>query len=104
MNHQNIKFRPVLSLEQISYIANLCNASLSCGDVSGVHDPILSASVRKVLIPMIAKIEIGAISPAYTLSPEQIARQKEKSDRERYENDMMDPEEMLSYENKLLGV
>jgi len=98
------KFRPVLTVEQISYIANLCHASISDGNVDAVYDPILSLAVRKVLIPMLSKMEVGAINPAYKLSEAQIIKNAEKSERERYENDLMSAEEAMEYESKILGV
>lgn len=104
VNHKLTKFRPVLTLEQITYITALCHASLNNGNVSDVFDSDMSASVKKVLVPMIAKVEVGAINPAYKLSETQIIKNAERSERMRYENDLMSPEEVVEYENKLLGV
>ena len=98
------KFRPVLTLEQISYITSLCQASLSGADIKTVHSEELSKSVKKVLVPMISKIEVGAINPAYKLSEIQVMKNQERAEQLRYENGEMSQEESDAYESKILGV
>lgn len=89
---RNLKFRPVLTLAQIEHISEI------------MDDSELGKSIKRVMIPMLAKIEVGAINPAYKLSETYALKLSERSERERYENDMMTPEEQLEYENKILGV
>jgi hypothetical protein len=98
------KFRPVLTLEQISYITSLCQASLNGADIKTVHNEELSKSIKKVLVPMISKIEVGAINPAYKLSEIAIQKQAERSEQIRYESGEMSQEESDAYESKILGV
>lgn len=92
--HHNLKFRPVLTLSQIQ---NICALAQDNGSPE-------SHSILKALIPIIAKIEVGAISPAYKLSEIAQAKQIERSERERYENDLMTSEESEAYESKILGI
>ena len=89
-----MKFRPQFTVAQIKHIISL----------TGIHEDDFDVEIRKILIPMLAKIEVGAISPSYKLSETKIIKDAERSERERYENDLMTPEEMNAYENKILGV
>ena len=93
-SHSHTKFRPLLTLEQITHITSI---------VSELSDPI-SVSIKRALIPLIAKIEVGAISPSYKLSQTKIIRDNDRIQRERYENDLMTPEESSEYETKILGI
>jgi len=88
-----VKFRPVLTLEQIQFIIS---------SMPGNHD--IGKSVIKVLVPMVAKIEVGAISPAYKLSETKILKDAEIAERQRYENNLMSPEEEAEYESKVMGI
>jgi predicted transcriptional regulator len=88
------KFRPVLTLQQLTRIASLVSQSTTPIDIE----------IKRICVPLIAKIEVGAINPAYKLSAIYAAKQEETSERQRYENDMMSPAEMEAYENKILGV
>lgn len=97
--HSSVKFRPVLTLAQMQHIAEMCHAAQH-QESDGYET---SASILKVLVPMIAKIEVGAITPAYKLSEHHIAKQFDKSERERYESGLMGAEEELLYEAKILG-
>jgi hypothetical protein len=104
-----LKFRPVLTLEQIKQIIYLTQEDDSFSDFAGldpdsVNTPEINKSIRRVLIPLLAKIEVGAINPAYKLSEIHAVKMAESAERQRYENDLMSPEEMLVYENKLLGI
>jgi hypothetical protein len=90
--HALTKFRPVLTLEQIEHIIHSMDRSQP-----------EAKSVLKVLIPLVAKIEVGAINPAYKLSETHLIKQTERSERERYENDLMSPEEETEYESKIFG-
>jgi len=94
VNHSLVKFRPVLTLAQIKHIVNLTGITESPEDIS----------IRKVLIPILAKIEVGAINPAYKISEIQLIKNQEKSERERYENGLMSAQEEMDYESKILGV
>ena len=100
ISHSLLKFRPVFTLEQIQYITHLCGPIGTTIE----QDAEMEQSIRRVLIPMIAKIEVGAINPSYKLSEIHAAKMADAEQRKRYEEDRMSPEEMLEYENKLLGV
>ena len=89
-----MKFRPQFTVAQINYILGLTTKP--------AND--MELSIRKILVPMLAKIEVGAINPSYKLSETKILKDAERNERERYENDLMSPEEMNAYENKILGV
>src|SRR4051812_25303218 len=52
---REIKFRPVLTHAQLTRIV----------DLSLEYDKEIDASLRKSIVPMLAKIEVGAINPAY---------------------------------------
>lgn len=93
-NFSHLKFRPVLTFEQITNICALCKSNPTPE----------TASILKTLIPLVAKIEIGAINPAYKLSETHAIKQAESSERSKYENGLMNPEEELAYETKILGV
>jgi predicted transcriptional regulator len=92
-NFNHLKFRPVLNLAQIRHITDLVS----------LDDSYISQSIKKVMIPLIAKIEVGAISPAYKLSEIHAQKLADSSERQRYENDLMSPEEQSAYELKILG-
>jgi hypothetical protein len=92
--HAKVKFRPVLTLAQITTIVHQ-------------FQPLVdeeSRSILKVLVPMIAKIEVGAINPAYKLSEHKIIKDTETAQRVRYESGMMSTEEEASYESQILGL
>ena len=88
------KFRPVLTLSQIRHIIEL----------TGIHENPVDIELRKILIPMVAKIEVGAINPAYKLSETHAIKQAQIAERQRYENDLMTPEEESDYELKIMGL
>ena len=89
-----LKFRPVLTLSQIQRISDLVHAS----------DAEIDKSIKRVLIPLIAKVEVSAINPAYKLSEIYAEKQAATSQRTRYENGEMDAAEEAEYESKILGV
>lgn len=90
----NVKFRPALTMAQLSHILSLLHDSES---------PIESG-IKKVIVPLLAKIEIGAISPAYTLSEQHQAKIVKSKQATRYESGAMTPEEEASYERDVLGM
>lgn len=94
VNHSLVKFRPVLTLAQISTIVH---------QFRSLDDP-MSQSIIKVLVPMIAKVEVGAISPAYKLSEIHAAKVSQKADLDRYNSGAMTPEEEALYESNVLGL
>lgn len=94
MKTEHLKFRPVLNLIQLTRIADLVSQS----------DSYVDKSIKKVIVPMISKIEVGAINPAYSLSESYLQKQSAKSEQERYESGTMSPEEEAKYENKILGL
>ena len=89
------KFRPVLTLAQLQYIANL---------VSEDTDNPMAIEIKRVVVPMIAKVETGAISPAYKLSETHARKQDELSKRRAYESGEMTPEQESAYESDILGL
>lgn len=93
MKTDHLKFRPVLNLVQLTRIADLVSQS----------DSYVDKSIKKVIVPMISKIEVGAINPAYKLSEIYAQKMSDSEDRRRYENDLMSPEEQSAYELKILG-
>lgn len=94
--HMTHKFRPVLTLEQMFYITELCKSAPS--------DNPLGQQVIRVLVPMIAKVEVGAINPAYKLSETHALKQQEYARRQAYENGHMTPQEEQAYETEILGL
>ena len=89
-----LKFRPQFTLPQIKHILAL----------TGINETPRDIEIRKILVPMVAKIEVGAINPSYKLSETKIIKDAERNERERYENDLKSQEEIVAYENKILGV
>lgn len=101
-----LKFRPVFTLEQIQYISELCSIQpyhTTTADPVLLYDGVMRHSIRKVLVPLIAKVEVGAINPAYKLSETHALKQAESAERNRYENNLMTPSEEAIYESKILG-
>lgn len=96
--HMTHKFRPVLTLEQIMHLSNLCRAN------EAGQDQHLSLSCLKVLVPIVAKIEVGAINPAYKLSETHQLKLSESQRRKDYENGHMTPEQEQAYETEILGL
>ena len=111
-----VKFRPVLTLEQIRHIVWLTTlqdaVDHAAATTAGIDPPDLARdaianmnrSIKQVMIPLLAKIEVGAINPAYKLSETHAIKKAEISLRERYENNLMSPEEESEYETHILGV
>ena len=99
VDHNLTKFRPVLTLEQISHIIELCQL-----DHNSVDPKSLSHSIIKVLIPLRAKVEVGAINPAYKLSETKIIKDAERNEAKRYESGLMSPIEEAEYEAKIMGI
>lgn len=96
--HMMVKFRPVLTLAQLQDIAQM--ARVHEANIDFPH----ATSILRVIVPMIAKVETGAISPAYKLSETHLIKQKEKSDADRYNAGLMTQDEEMEYEAKILGV
>ena len=94
MSNQNLKFRPVLNIEQMTRIADLVSQSQSSLDLS----------IKRIVVVMLAKIEVGAINPAYRLSEIHAQKLSDLAMQRRYENDEMTPEEAAHYESTVLGV
>jgi hypothetical protein len=96
----NLKFRPALTVVQLVHILDL----IHCADLQSAPTKTPSnESIKKIIIPLLAKIEIDSITPAYKLSESHALKQAEKLERERYENSEMTAEEELEYETKILG-
>ena len=94
VDHSLVKFRPVLTAKQISDICGLCNA----------HESSETKSILKVLVPILAKIEVGAINPAYKLSEIHQQKQTQKSEHDKYVSGSMTPEEESEYEARMMGI
>lgn len=90
--HPHTKYRPSFNMEQIQHIVSLTST-----------DSSLDLQVRKVLIPLLSKIEIGAISPSYKLSDTHTQKVIRKAETLRYEQGLMTPEEESAYERDVLG-
>lgn len=90
--HPHTKYRPSFNMEQIQHIVSLTTSS----------EP-LDLQIRKVLIPLLSKIEIGAISPSYKLSDIHTQKVVRKAETLRYEQGLMTPEEESAYERDVLG-
>ena len=88
------KFRPVLTLSQLQHIAH---------SLRDAEDEI-SQSIIRVVVPMIAKVEVGAISPAYKLSETHALKQEQLSRQRAYESGHMSPEQEAAYEAEILGL
>ena len=99
VNHSLVKFRPVLTLAQLRDIANMCREH-----EAQIESYPNASAILKVVVPMIAKVEVGAISPAYKLSETKILKDAEIAERQRYENNLMSAEEEAEYESKVMGI
>ena len=92
--HMTHKFRPVLTLEQLFHISEHMRTL----------DDLVSKSIIRVVVPMIAKVEVGAISPAYKLSETHAIKQLEVARRRAYEEGIMSPAEEALFETEILGL
>lgn len=63
-----------------------------------------AVSILKIVVPMLAKISVGAITPSYSISPESEKKRVDLELRARYNDGLMSPEEEAEYESKILGV
>ena len=93
-----LKFRPVLTISQISYILDLTSHNPDKRDAGK------DAELKKVIVPLLAKINVGAITPSYSISPETEKKKIDLEMRARYNDGLMSPEEEAEYESKILGV
>lgn len=91
--HPNTKYRPSFNLEQIQHILSY---------TTDTSNP-LDVQIRKVLIPLVSKIEIGAINPAYKITDLHTQKVIRKAETLRYEQNLMTPEEERDYERDVLG-
>jgi hypothetical protein len=89
----NVKFRPALTLGQIQHLTQNLNPESE-----------IEKSILKILVPLLAKIDLGVISPAYKLSETHAIKQLEIAKRNAYEQGLMSPEEEASYESEILGM
>lgn len=100
--HMTHKFRPVLTLEQMMYISNVMQTA-TFNQMTN-NDTEMAKSVVRVLVPMIAKVEVGAISPAYKLSETHAIKMAESARRKLYEDGLMSPQEETLFETEILGL
>ena len=72
------RYRPVLTAEQITHILALAKSDITKANQSrGSHwqqQEQLSYSILATLSPFAAKIEVAAITPAYTPVPDKLER------------------------------
>lgn len=88
------KFRPVLTSSQLTRISELVSQSSNPTDVE----------IKKIIVPMLAKISVGAIAPSYSISPESEQKRLDIEMRSRYNDGLMTPEEESRYEREILGI
>lgn len=88
------KFRPVLTSVQLTRISELVSQSSNPTDVE----------IKKIIVPMLAKISVGAITPSYSISPESEQKRLDIEMRSRYNDGLMTPEEESRYEREILGI
>lgn len=93
-----LKFRPVLTISQLNYILDLTSHNPDKRDAGK------DAELKKILVPLLAKINVGAITPSYSISPETEKKKVDLELRSRYNDGLMSPEEEAEYESKILGV
>ena len=93
-----LKFRPVLTISQLNYILDLTSHNPDKRDAGK------DAELKKVIVPLLAKINVGAITPSYSISPETEKKKVDLELRARYNDGLMSPEEEAEYESKILGV
>ena len=105
MTHSNphplTKYRPSLTVSQIHYIISLVSKNPA---IDETIDVTLSAEIKKIMIPLLAKVEVGAINPAYKLSETHAIKRFESGQRIAYESGTMSPEEEAEYEKNILGM
>ena len=97
---QNVKYRPALTLEQITHITNILQTDM---------EDELSKSIVRVFVPLLAKISNEIIQPSYVIKPPKpetkvVHKASPHSEQYRYENDLMSPDEQDAYEAKILGL
>lgn len=97
-----LKFRPVFTEAQLRHLAVLCEYDLLHSDLS-VEDN-LSLSIKRIIVPMISKIEVGAISPSHKLSEHAALKRFKAGQDEAYMNGTMTSEEEKEYEHNTLGL
>lgn len=88
------KFRPVLTSSQLTRISELVSQSSDPTDVE----------IKKIIVPMLAKISVGAITPSYSISPESEQKRLDIEMRNKYNDGLMTPEEESRYEREILGI
>ena len=96
--HSTTKYRPALTARQLQCIVAVTSSTPALSD-----DPELK-EIRKILVPLLAKIEVGAINPAYKLSETHALKMQAASQRVAYENGTMSAEEEAKYEASILGI
>jgi hypothetical protein len=57
----NKKYRPMLTLSQLEYIRDRCREEASSS--------LIARELYMVIAPFLTKVEVGAITPAYSASP-----------------------------------
>lgn len=89
----NSKYRPAFNAAQLTRLAQLTELS----------DHITDLQIKRIVVPLLAKISMGVTAPAYTPTPENIAKMEANDKAYRFNNDLMSPEESAAYEIELLG-
>jgi len=95
--HPLTKYRPAFTASQLHTIVDLCRSE-------GVDDSPECKDIVKILVPLIAKIQVGAINPAYKLSEQAALNRFAQNQRAAYESGSMSPAEEAEYESSILGI
>ena len=90
----NSKYRPAFTLAHLARMRQLTELS----------DHIEDMQIKRIIVPLLAKISMGVTAPAYTPSPENVAKQDAIRELARYNNDEMTQDESTSYERDVLGI
>lgn len=96
-----LKFRPSLTTEQISYLVVLCQ---QVTDPNDFYEERMKHSIRRVCVPLLAKVEVGAINPSHTLSQRHADKLQVSAAQKRYDSGEMSAEEEREFEAKVLGI
>ena len=87
------KYRPAFTSAQLARMATLVELS----------DHLEDLQIKRIVVPLLAKISYGTASPAYTPLPANIAKIDAARELARYNNDEMSEDESSIYERDVLG-
>lgn len=101
---QTLKFRPPLSPSQVETIVSLILRAQDRLPICEDFDSNALNALKRIFVPLIAKIEVGAINPAYSISQRLEETRNAARETERYMKGEMTPEESLRFEANALGL